>query len=330
MLVDPKPLPQFHEVDRARFEAEIVPGGRPVVLKGIVADWASVRAPDILAHLRDHSAPYPVSAFVGRPEMGGRFFYADDLRGFNFDRIQLSLSDLLNRLEAGGSEYLYAGAIPAPSHLPGFAEAHPMPLLAPERERLTSLWLGNRTITAAHWDLAQNLACVVAGRRRFTLFPPDQIGNLYVGPLDHTLAGQPISLVDFDAPDLEAHPRFADAMDHALIADLEPGDAIYIPSLWWHHVRSLEDVGALVNFWWRDGPEWMVTPMFTLWHAMLTLRDLPPNERTAWRDFFDHYVFQSNGDPMGHLPVEARGLLAPMTPGIMSRLKRLLIGPLSR
>lgn len=304
--------------------------GRPVVMRGMVSDWPIVRSgPRLPAYLQRFETARPVNAIQGDAAMKGRFFYSDDLKGFNFRRIQLPLSALLDRLAKGGDDYLYAGAIPAPSHLPGLAEDNPMPLLDPSVERLTSLWLGNRTRTAAHWDLAQNLAAVVAGRRRFTLFPPEQIGNLSIGPLEHTLAGQPVSLVDFSDPDLERFPRFAEALKYALVAELEPGDVLYVPSLWFHHVESLDDFGALLNFWWRDGPAWMTTPSFTLYHALLTLRDLPPVEKRAWRAFFDHYIF-GDDDPMAHLPDEARGLMGPMTPERMARIKALLIRPLSR
>ena len=51
---------------------------------------------------------------------------------------------------------------------------------------------------------------MVAGRRRFTLFPPEQVANLYIGPLDLTPAGQPVSLVDQAQPDLVRHDLVVD------------------------------------------------------------------------------------------------------------------------
>ena len=61
------------------------------------------------------------------------------------------------------------------------------------------------------------------------LFPPDQFRNLYLGPIDNTPAGRAVSMVDFHAPDFNAYPRFREALRHALVAELAPGDAIFIP-----------------------------------------------------------------------------------------------------
>lgn len=337
-LPPPKPLPRLKGVDRARFEAEVVPAGRPVVLEGLVADWPAVAAARTPGGFRDYlsglDAGRPVNAFRAPPEIEGRYGYSEDLKGRNHAPVQVPLKALLDELLALADverpASIYAGGVPAPSHLPGLVEANPMRLLDPAMERLTSLWIGNRSTTATHWDLPQNLACVVAGRRRFTLLPTGQVANLYVGPLDFTLAGQPISLVDIDAPDLERFPRFAEAWTEAEQAVLEPGDAIYVPSLWFHNVKSLDPIGAMVNFWWRDGPEWLTTPMFTLFHALLTLRDLPERERAAWRVFFDHYIFQTGGEPMAHIPEDARGVFGPSTPELRAQLKAMLARPLSR
>ncbi|CAN5343545.1 cupin-like domain-containing protein [soil metagenome] len=331
-------VPVHHGVDRARFEAEIVPAGRPAVLKGLVADWPAVKAAgspvDFAAYLDRFDNGKPVRAFFGAAQMGGRFTYSGDLKGFNHEQRQTPLRTLLDEILNGqgqpDAQHVYAGGVPMPAILPGMAEDNPAVLLDSGKERLTSLWIGNRSTTAAHWDLPQNLACVVAGRRRFTLFPPEQIANLYVGPLDFTLAGQPISLVDVVDPDFERHPKFRQALAAAEVADLEPGDALYLPSLWWHHVQSLDDFGAMVNLWWRDGPEYMATPLLTLFHSLLTIRDLPKDERMRWRAFFDHYVFQTGDDPVVHLPVEARGVLAPMNGSIQQRLKAILLRSLQR
>ena len=66
--------------------------------------------------------------------------------------------------------------------------------------------------------------------RRFTLFAPELVDRLYIGPLDLTPAGQPISLVDLAAPDLARFPRFAEALPQAQVVTLEPGDALFIPA----------------------------------------------------------------------------------------------------
>jgi len=96
---------------------------------------------------------------------------------------------------------IYVGSTTIDTCLPGFRERNDVDL--GDRRALASIWIGNRTRVAAHYDVPDNVACVVAGRRRFTLFPPGELRNLYVGPLHLTPAGQPISLVDFAAPDLE-------------------------------------------------------------------------------------------------------------------------------
>src|SRR5205823_11513354 len=112
------------------------------------------------------------------------------------------------------------------------------------------IWIGNRTTASAHYDAPSNIACVAVGKRRFTIFPPDQIFNLYPGPLEPTPGGQSISVVDFKNPDFEKYPRFREALAVAHVAELEAGDAIFIPSMWWHHVEGLNAFNVLVNYWW--------------------------------------------------------------------------------
>lgn len=327
------PVPEFHGIDRARFEAEIVPAARPAILRGLAADWPAVRAgresaDAFAACLREQATDTPGEAWFGDPAIEGRFDFDAELSGFNHQRKLATIDQLLDLLlrQRGTSAPwgVYAGALPLAKHLPGFAVANPMPLLDTDRHMLVSLWLGNRTRTAAHWDLPQNLACVLLGRRAFALFPPDQVANLYPGPLDFTLAGQPTSLADVWDPDLTRFPRVAEALAAAQLAELEPGDALYLPSLWWHAVRGGDEVGAMVNYWWRDGPARMMTPLFSLLHALMTLHEMPGNEKAAWKAMFDHYVFEANGDPAAHLPAAARGVLGEHSPELIARLKEQL------
>jgi hypothetical protein len=184
------PVAVLEGVTRERFEAEVVPAGRPVILRGLVRDWPIVAAarvsdPALADYLNGFPAHKTVQSWFGPPGIEGRFGYSDDLTGFNHERRVLRLDELLAYMlrarDDPAAHTAYAGGVPVGPTVPDLLPHLPMPLLEAGREMLVSLWLGGRSRTAAHWDVPQNLACVVAGRRRFTLLPTEQVANLYVG-----------------------------------------------------------------------------------------------------------------------------------------------------
>lgn len=291
--------------------------GQPLVLRGLVGDWPLVRAGQrsaaaAFAHLAEFDRGLGAKTMLAAPDRHGRFFYADDMLGYNFavDTVPLQqvcaiVIDLLDRAEPPA---IYAGSNPVDQFLPGFAAANPLPVPIPEVE--ARIWIGNASHVAPHFDVSENIAAVALGRRRVTLFPPDQTANLYVGPLDVTIAGQPVSMVDLRDPDLARYPRFAAAMPQAVQAELGPGDAIYMPSLWWHCVEALDPANVLVNYWYNAPAH--SSPFAALIHAMLAVRDLPALEKEAWRHWFEHFVFgDAAEDAAAHLPLHARGVSGP-------------------
>lgn len=310
---------------------------QPLVFRQLVSSWPLVQAArrsDDAAnnYLRKFYNGSPVTVSVGSPEIDGRFFYNEDLSGFNFEMKRIQLDDFLDELERHRDERNppahYIGSTTVEYILPGMRDENDLAFggINP----LVSIWLGNQTCIAAHFDVPDNIACVAAGRRRFTLFPPHQLENLYVGPLDHAPAGQAISTVNVRKPDFDKHPKFQTALEHAQVVMLEPGDAIYIPSMWWHHVEGLAPFNALVNYWWRNTPAYMGNPSDVLNHALLSIRDLPAAQRDAWQNIFNHYVFKPEDDVTAHIPKDRRGILGPIDDLSARKLRALLLKQLNR
>jgi len=309
----------------------------PLVLRGLVAHWPLVRAgiasfDAAEAYLRRFYRDATVTAMLGAPDIGGRFFYNDAMNGFNFApvraRLGAVLAELRGHLRDEQPPAIYVGSTTVDTCLPGFRAENDIDL--GQRDALASIWIGNRTRIAAHYDLPDNVACVAAGRRRFTLFPPEQGENLYIGPLDLTPAGQPISLVDFQAPDLARFPQFEEAMRHARVAELAPGDALFIPSMWWHHIEALDRFNVLVNYWWRQSPDYMDTPINALMHALMSVRDLPLEQRRAWQELFRRYVFEADDQTAAHIPPHARGVLNPLDDAAVRALRAQLLKRMNR
>jgi hypothetical protein len=309
----------------------------PLLLKGLVNEWPIVQAgqespQDAADYLRQFYSGDRMTAFTGPPEIRGRVGYNDDLTGFSFERGSATLDEVLNpifeHLDDENPPTCYVGSTLLDRWFPGFRDHNDLSL--GDRKLLASIWIGNRIRVSAHFDVADNIACCVAGRRRFTLFPPDQLDNLYVGPWDVTPAGQAISLVDFENPDFEKYPKFREALESSYMVTLEPGDALFLPSMWWHHVEGLEGLNVLVNYWWRSTPAFMGSPLNVLKHALLGLHGLPPEQRSAWQHILDYYVFNPPVDGIAHLPESSRGILSPSDDLVARKLRADLLNQLNR
>jgi hypothetical protein len=335
------PIEEWRGVDEQTFRAEIVSRYRPAVLRGLVGDWPAVRAASRSAaeasrYLSGFDNGHRVDAILMEPAARGRISYNDAMDGFNFARSRLPVSAIVEQLsryaqfESPPSVAVQSALIP--DCLPGFVADNRMPILDPAVA--PRLWIGNRITVPAHFDESDNVACVVAGRRRFTLFPPEQVANLYIGPLDFAPTGAAMSLVSFAEPDFARFPRFRDALTAACTAELGPGDALFIPTLWWHHVESLDQkLNVLVNYWWNGtlgAVARTASGMDCLLHSLVNLRPMPPDLRKAWAALFRHYVFDAGDEDFSYLPPHRRGVLDGSSPDAAINIRKLLIAKLQR
>jgi hypothetical protein len=244
------------------FRNTVVQLAQPAVLRGIAANWPLVEAGrdgvhETMALLEASASAHLAGALRAEPDEEGRFHYAKDGKSFNFIRGQGNVAGILAGLREQENSYrpsaIAAQAMLAERHFPGFAQTHPMPWVPPAAE--PRIWISNAAKVATHNDPVENVAVVAAGRRRFTLFPPFAEPDLYMGPHHPTPAGARISMVHVTAPDFDRFPRFAAALEVAQVAELLPGDAIFIPRDWFHHVEAIERFNVLVNYWWDASAE---------------------------------------------------------------------------
>jgi hypothetical protein len=331
---------EFSALDAGTIRRDVLPDKRPAVLRGFVSEWPAVTqgrvSPEALVrYLLHFDSGKSVDALLAAPEVDGQIFYNEGMTGFNFLRNRLPLAAVAEQA-LRYAQFPKSPAVAAQSALirdclPGFSNENRLSIV--DDNVLPRIWLGNRITTPTHVDEWNNIGCVVAGRRRFTLFPPEQIANLYIGPLDFAPTGAPMSLVSLRNPDFARYPKFREALAAAHVAELGPGDAIFIPALWWHHVESLESFNVLVNYWWHDtvGDGALADSAFeALLHAILSIRALPPATRRAWGAFFEQYVFGEAAGTLEHISPERRGILGDLSAEQLAVLRAHLAKRLSR
>jgi len=314
----------------------------PIILRGLVSDWSLVKAGEqspgkAMEILQSHSSKKPVGVYITPPEAEARFFYNQDCTGFNYQSKYLQLSDIFAQIREAENNpdhsYYYMNSLTLDNCFPGLRADNDLSFdhqAFTNNQPLSKVWVGTESIAAAHYDVPSNLACCVLGARRFTLFPPEQIHNLYPGPLEPTPGGQVITMVDLKNPDFERFPRVRRALEAAVVVDLQPGDAVYYPSMWWHQVEALSPFNIMINFWWLRSPAYMGNPMDIVMHAIMGIRDRPEAEKNAWREVFEYYIFGPADTPREHLPASIQGALGELDDDSIRRLRALVKNKLNR
>lgn len=111
----------------------------------------------------------------------------------------------------------------------------------------TKIWFGPEgTVSPLHYDKKENFLCQVIGWKRVVLVRPGD--SEFVYPYEGEMMSNTSRLDLTTDIDTEEFPLAARA--HRQTVLIGPGEMLFIPYGWWHHVRSLTP-SISVSFWWN-------------------------------------------------------------------------------
>lgn len=230
-----RPIERRAAPSREEFVREFVRQSRPVVLTGLLERWPA-RAWSVDTIDRDWG-----SCTVAKLPARDGVLDIGEQQTPVFQQIRLSEHVAAMRRGPGCTSYLSVPLTRMPASFR--AGLSTLPYCEGARHLRSRFWLGAAgTVTPLHQDLPHNLSAQLFGRKRWLLYPP---GAPVYRNTPWSRAPN-FARVDPERPDLVRFPRSASARPLGCV--LSPGEVLFIPRLWWHHVRSLDD-NAAINFW---------------------------------------------------------------------------------
>jgi len=239
---------RIEEPSPQAFHKGYVQANRPVIVQGVMDHWRALSGwswPHLAAFLGEHAGEVIVSAnglypdYVSQPSP--------------MTKVAMTFAELVERMfpEAGAERppilapgetyYIYGKSYLFEAFPELLEDVAPPACLGSTPVSTTSTWISSEgCVTPLHYDLPNTLLCQVRGAKQVWLFDPSHYDRLYLRgarfPGFDNFERQ--SQVDIHHPDLAAFPEFRNAV--ALTVTLRQGEALFIPSNWFHEVESLE------------------------------------------------------------------------------------------
>lgn len=269
-------IERVHRPSAAEFRRRYFHRNQPVIISGWLDAWPAMTrwTPEFF---RDQLGCVEVDVEVLHPGEGTAAYAAGR------EQVRMSFAELCARMASTGSGPLhYLGRCRildvAPELAGDLGSLAPYLRLPAAPARVTAkltngpvFWMGPAgSVTPLHFDSSPNLFVQIYGRKRWTMFAPDQAALLHYPHrafFDEVEYGRfPfMSPIDLDRPDLARFPRFREARGTTF--DIGPGEVLHVPACYWHHVRTLEPSISLS--YWRATA---ITGGYLALYAVLQLR----------------------------------------------------------
>lgn len=240
----PIEIPRREKLSGAAFLAEYYCTNRPVIITGMLDDWPA-RQKWNCGWLRQHFAEREVEVQFGR-EVDANYE-----KNSIAHKKKMRFGEYIDWVERGPSNDFYMTANNDSANRVQLAELWqdilPLPdYLDPAAAGAGFFWFGPAgTITPLHHDLTNNFMAQISGRKRVKLISVAETARL-------ANSRHCFSEIDLRQPDLTRFPAFAGVPVAECI--LHPGEILFLPVGWWHHVEGL-DISitmAFTNFRWDN------------------------------------------------------------------------------
>jgi hypothetical protein len=233
-------------ISKVDFQNQYFNKQKPVVITNGINDWFATKNWSLDYFAKAHSTK-KVNVGISQTKVFSYSKVHEKTKGLM--KIQtIDMKDLIDNLLNEQSEqkyYLVHQSVP--NDFKELMQDFTIPSWADQNKTYSiHLWVGAKGNTVPlHWDSSHNFLAQIYGDKILWLFSPDQSNLLYPTYTEapHNHSGVP----NIENPNFDIYPKFKEAK-HCKVT-LKEGSVLFIPSGWWHQVRSLSNSVSL-NFWW--------------------------------------------------------------------------------